>query len=281
MRSPLFSHVYRRRTLVHPVGESRATSHPLTIWDARSDVPGLPGPSALGESRLWGRPWPPPVCRRTRGDRASAGALTEQVIPGHVCLLLRLQRLENEHLVMVEVPQQFLAVKRDPTAPLHQVPAGERGDPLTREPPLCKTRLRLPNPLKILSSHSPLVSVYFPFLEVLFLSFKKKRLYINHLTAFQSQNYIKHTLRLPAPPASYVALSVSCCFTVSAFLSATIRRHARVSALKDSVVHTARRAAPRFFAQQRARPLPAPRAAAPPRPSSECGPHCAHASARF
>lgn len=108
------------------------------------------------------------------GGQSQPVALTEQVIPGHVCLLLALQRVENEHPVMVKVSQQLFAVERDPTAALHQVPAGKRGGPFAPRAWLWETRSSLLNPLKILSSHSLLVSVYFPFLEILFLSLKKK-----------------------------------------------------------------------------------------------------------
>lgn len=80
---------------------------------------------------------PLPAC----SAEALTRRLTEQVIPGHIDLFLRLHGLENEDPVMVKVLQQFFTVKRDPTASLHQVPAVETQRPVyTKQPSLRKEK---------------------------------------------------------------------------------------------------------------------------------------------
>ena len=120
---------------------------------------------------------------RAEGERTIITRLTEQVIPGHICLFLRLHCLENEYPVMVQVFKQFFTVKWNPTASLCQVTVVEIGQPnYVKEPSLRKEKhLNLLDHLKIITSLSPFVC--FPFWGIvfffLFLSFLKLHEHVN------------------------------------------------------------------------------------------------------
>lgn len=154
------------------VSESQAMLHSLTLWVIRSNIPCLPKPSYLMGSSLLRAQSSHPLCRRTEGERAIAVGLTEQVIPGHICLFLQFHWLENEYPVMVEVLKQFFTVKWDPTASLHQIPVVRTRKPVYAEEPSFRKEsfLSLLNHLKILFSFS-ISSLYFPFLEIPFFFF--------------------------------------------------------------------------------------------------------------
>lgn len=90
-------------------------------------TPGEAAAEAAPATFSTARPGPENGDRET--DRPACG-LTEHVVPGHGGLLHRLHQLELQDLVVVEVEQQLLTVKRDPAAPLHQVPTGRARPPL-------------------------------------------------------------------------------------------------------------------------------------------------------